>query len=35
MAPRASVLAGPYAHWVKVAFERYVMASRKRGVVAL
>ena len=33
--PSARVLAGPYAHWAKLAFERCFMASRKRGLVAL
>jgi sulfide:quinone oxidoreductase len=34
-APSAHVIAGPHAHWAKLAFERYFMASRKRGLVAL
>jgi sulfide:quinone oxidoreductase len=29
------VMAGPQAHWAKIAFERYFLASRKRGVTAL
>ncbi len=33
--PTARVMAGPQAHWAKLAFERYFLASRKRGVVAL
>lgn len=33
--PSAHVMAGPQAHWAKLAFERYFLASRKRGVVAL
>lgn len=33
--PSARVLAGPHAHWAKLAFERYFMASRKRGLVVL
>lgn len=32
---RAHVMAGPQAHWAKLAFERYFMASRRRGLVAL
>jgi sulfide:quinone oxidoreductase len=31
----ARVMAGPQAHWAKVAFERFYLASRKRGVTAL
>ena len=31
----ARVMAGPQAHWAKIAFERYFLASRKRGVTAL
>ena len=31
----ARVMAGPQAHWAKVAFERFYLASRKRGVIAL
>ena len=27
-------MAGPQAHWAKLAFERYFIASRKRGMVA-
>ena len=30
--PTARVMAGPQAHWAKLAFERYFLASRKRGV---
>jgi sulfide:quinone oxidoreductase len=33
--PSAHVMAGPQAHWAKVAFERFYLASRKRGVLAL
>jgi sulfide:quinone oxidoreductase len=33
--PSARVMAGPQAHWAKVAFERFYLASRKRGVLAL
>jgi sulfide:quinone oxidoreductase len=33
--PTARVMAGPHAHWAKLAFERYFMASRKRGLVSL
>lgn len=33
--PTGRVMAGPQAHWAKLAFERYFLASRKRGVVAL
>jgi sulfide:quinone oxidoreductase len=29
------VMSGPQAHWAKLAFERYFLASRKRGLVAL
>ena len=31
----ARVIAGPQAHWAKLAFERYFLASRKRGLVAV
>lgn len=31
----ARVMAGPQAHWAKLAFERYFLGSRKRGLVAL
>jgi sulfide:quinone oxidoreductase len=31
----ARVMSGPQAHWAKLAFERYFLASRKRGMVAL
>lgn len=34
-APHARVMAGPQAHWAKLAFERYFLASRRRGSVAL
>ena len=34
-ADHARVMAGPQAHWAKLAFERYFLASRKRGLVAL
>ncbi len=33
--PSARVFSGPHAHWAKLAFERYFLESRKRGVVAL
>ena len=33
--PTAHVMAGPQAHWAKLAFERFFLASRRRGVVAL
>ncbi len=33
--PSARMMAGPQAHWAKLAFERYFLASRKRGHVAL
>ena len=33
--PSARVMAGPQAHWAKLAFERYFLASRKRGLVTL
>lgn len=29
------VMAGPQAHWAKLAFERFFMESRKRGIAAL
>jgi len=29
----ARVMAGPQAHWAKLAFERYFMGSRRRGMV--
>lgn len=32
-APSARVMAGPQAHWAKLAFERYFLASRKRGLM--
>ena len=31
----AHVMVGPQAHWAKLAFERYFLASRKRGLVAV
>ena len=31
----ARVMSGPQAHWAKIAFEHYFIASRKRGVTAL
>ncbi len=31
--PSARVMAGPQAHWAKLAFERYFLASRKRGLM--
>ena len=31
----AHVMAGPQAHWAKVAFEHVFIGSRKRGVLAL
>jgi sulfide:quinone oxidoreductase len=31
----AHVMTGPQAHWAKVAFERFFLTSRKRGMVAL
>jgi sulfide:quinone oxidoreductase len=31
----AHIMAGPQAHWAKVAFEHVFIASRKRGVLAL
>ena len=31
----ARVMAGPQAHWAKLAFERYFLSSRKRGLVAV
>ncbi|MGB0095128.1 MAG: hypothetical protein WBP81_21650 [Solirubrobacteraceae bacterium] len=31
----AHVMAGPQAHWAKVAFEQVFIGSRKRGVLAL
>jgi hypothetical protein len=31
----AHIMAGPPAHWAKVAFEHVFIASRKRGVLAL
>lgn len=33
--PHARVMAGPQAHWAKLAFERFFLASRRRGSVAL
>ena len=34
-AGHARVMAGPQAHWAKLAFERYFLASRRRGLVAV
>jgi sulfide:quinone oxidoreductase len=34
-APTAHVMAGPQAHWAKLAFERIFLASRKRGALVL
>jgi sulfide:quinone oxidoreductase len=34
-ASHARIMAGPQAHWAKVAFEHIFIASRKRGVLAL
>ncbi|HWB68683.1 MAG TPA: FAD-dependent oxidoreductase [Solirubrobacterales bacterium] len=31
--PSARVMGGPQAHWAKLAFERYFLASRKRGLM--
>jgi sulfide:quinone oxidoreductase len=31
----ARMMAGPQAHWAKLAFERYFLASRKRGLIAV
>ena len=33
--PTARVMSGPQAHWAKLAFERYFIASRKRGMVGV
>ena len=33
--PHAHVMAGPQAHWAKLAFERIFLASRKRGALVL
>lgn len=33
--PSARVMAGPQAHWAKLAFERYFLLSRRHGVTAL
>jgi sulfide:quinone oxidoreductase len=33
--PTAHVMAGPQAHWAKLAFERIFMTSRKRGALVL
>jgi sulfide:quinone oxidoreductase len=33
--PSARVMAGPQAHWAKLAFERVFLASRKRGALVL
>jgi sulfide:quinone oxidoreductase len=29
------VMWGPQAHWAKVAFERYFLATRKRGIAPI
>ncbi len=34
-APSARLMAGPQAHWAKLAFERIFMSSRKRGTLVL
>jgi len=31
--PSAKVMSGPQAHWAKLAFERYFLSSRKRGLM--
>jgi sulfide:quinone oxidoreductase len=31
-ATNARVMSGPQAHWAKVAFERYFLSTRKRGI---
>jgi sulfide:quinone oxidoreductase len=31
----ARIMAGPHGHWAKLAFERYFLASRRRGLVAV
>lgn len=33
--PNARIMAGPQAHWAKLAFERYFISSRKRGHIGL
>jgi sulfide:quinone oxidoreductase len=33
--PSARVMAGPQAHWAKLAFERYFLTTRKRGMIAV
>lgn len=33
--PSAHIMAGPQAHWAKLAFERFFMSSRKRGHISL
>jgi sulfide:quinone oxidoreductase len=33
--PSAHLMAGPHAHWAKVAFERMFLNTRKRGLVVL
>jgi sulfide:quinone oxidoreductase len=33
--PRAHVMAGPQAHWAKLAFERIFLTSRRRGALVL
>ena len=34
-ARRAHLMAGPQAHWAKLAFERIFLTSRKRGALVL
>lgn len=34
-AGHARIMAGPQAHWAKLAFERYFLASRRRGLVSV
>lgn len=31
----ARIMAGPHGHWAKLAFERYFLASRRRGLIAV
>ncbi len=33
--PSAHIMAGPQAHWAKIAFERFFLSSRKRGHINL
>ena len=33
--PSAHLMAGPQAHWAKLAFERIFLSSRKRGALVL